>query len=117
MKMGQVWSSADFDGVNPDGFQGGRGSVLAVTAQNRGSDEIWDTADDLAVPLNMVPCPVSHDHQNGNSLDRVRGFNSLHPGGGQFGFGDGSVRFVSETIDTRTYRESSTIAGSEVSGD
>jgi prepilin-type N-terminal cleavage/methylation domain-containing protein/prepilin-type processing-associated H-X9-DG protein len=31
-------------------------------------------------------------------------FMSLHPGGGQFALADGSVRFVSETIDLTTYR-------------
>ena len=112
--MGQVWSSADFDGINPTGFEGGRGSVLAVTAQHNGSDGVWDTEDDLVAPLNMVPCPVSHDHPSLSLLDRVRGFNSEHPGGGQFAMGDGSVRFIQETIDIRTYRELSTIAGSEV---
>ena len=113
MNMGQVWSSADFDGINTTGFEGGRGSVLAVTAQHNGSDGVWDTDDDLSVPLNMNPCPVSRDHESLSLLDRVRGFNSEHPGGGQFAFGDGSVRFIQDTIDIRTYRELSTIAGSE----
>lgn len=30
-------------------------------------------------------------------------FNSLHPGGAQFGMADGSARFISETIDYRTF--------------
>jgi prepilin-type N-terminal cleavage/methylation domain-containing protein/prepilin-type processing-associated H-X9-DG protein len=30
-------------------------------------------------------------------------FNSLHPGGANFAFGDGSTRFISETIDKITY--------------
>ena len=32
-----------------------------------------------------------------NGLD-LQSFTSQHPGGVQFGFGDGSVRFVSETL-------------------
>ncbi len=115
--MGQVWSSADFDGINPDGFEGGRGSILAVTAQSAGPDGIWSTDDDILAPLNSDPCPVSVDHNTGpeqdDPLDRVRSFNSLHPGGAQFALGDGSVQFFSNSIDAKTYRDRSTIAGGE----
>jgi prepilin-type N-terminal cleavage/methylation domain-containing protein/prepilin-type processing-associated H-X9-DG protein len=40
-------------------------------------------------------------------------FRSRHPGGGQFALGDGSVRFVGETIDLITYRAASTRSGGE----
>lgn len=36
--------------------------------------------------------------------DRVGGFGSDHPGGANFGFGDGSVRFLKARIDARVYR-------------
>ena len=54
--MGQVWTSADFDGVDEAGAEGGRGGPLAVTAQNPGPDGEWDTADDVVAPLNGNPC-------------------------------------------------------------
>ena len=41
-------------------------------------------------------------------------FASRHTGGGQFGMGDGRVRFVSENIDTVTYRAFATISSGEV---
>ncbi|MGE3805737.1 MAG: DUF1559 domain-containing protein [Gemmataceae bacterium] len=41
-------------------------------------------------------------------------FRSRHPGGLQFAYADGSVHFVSATVDLATYRGMSTIAGNEV---
>jgi len=41
-------------------------------------------------------------------------FASRHTGGGQFGLGDGSVRFVSDNIDTITYRAYATLSSGEV---
>ena len=32
------------------------------------------------------------------------GFKSLHPNGAQFTFGDGSVHFLTQTIDHTTYQ-------------
>lgn len=46
----------------------------------------------------------------------VRGFRSLHPGGGNFALADASVRFVNEGIDHALYRALSTKDGGEVSG-
>ncbi len=44
-------------------------------------------------------------------------FYSLHIGGSQFLLGDGSVRFISSTVDGYTYQYLSTISGGEVPGD
>ncbi len=116
--MGQVWSKADFDGINETGFQGGRGSVVAVTAQNAGPDGLWDTDDDLVTPLNSLPSEVSvdwtTDDNDRDPLDRVRGFYSFHPGGSVFGFADASVTFIDEAVDIRLYRHLSTRASNEI---
>ena len=115
--MGQVWSSADFDGTNETGYEGGRGSVLAVTLQNPGPDGIEGTSDDAMAPLNRRPSDVSLDAQAndgcGHAMDRIRNFISPHVGGGTFLMGDGSVRFISENIDMGTYKAVSTISGNE----
>lgn len=117
--MGQVWSKADFDGVSGQGNQGGRGSCLAVTSQNPGTDGLWDTDDDVLEPLNKLPQSISSDASATstdvtNPLDRVRGFFSFHPGGAHFALGDGSVRFVVESINSSTYRKLSSMNGGEV---
>jgi len=44
----------------------------------------------------------------------VWSFRSRHPGGLQFGFADGSVRFMRSDIELRAYRALATIKGSEV---
>lgn len=51
---------------------------------------------------------------NPSNTHRIPNFRSDHPGGGNFLFGDGSVRFVAETIEMEVYRAVSTIVGSEV---
>ena len=118
MFMGQVWSKAQFDGAQWGNNEGGRGSVLAVTAQNPGNDGKFGTADDLAAPLNFSPVDVSMDSAPGSDchdpFDRVRGFMSLHVGGANFLMADGAVRFVGEEIEPAIYRGLSTIAGEEV---
>src|SRR5262249_29822106 len=42
------------------------------------------------------------------------GFKSLHPGGVQFVFADGSVRFIADTIPLGTYRAMASYKGREV---
>jgi len=41
-------------------------------------------------------------------------YGSRHPGGAQFLLGDGSVHFLSETMDFTTFQDMATIAGGEV---
>jgi len=118
---GQVWTAADFDGMNALGFEGGAGSVLAVTAQNPGPDGLNYTADDLVTPMNLRPGEVSVDVLGSadcqDNEDRVRGFAGKHSGGVLFVFADGSTRFLNESIEPTAYRAFSTIKGKEVRSD
>ncbi len=47
------------------------------------------------------------------ALTKACGFKSLHPGGAQFVFGDGSVHFIREAIDYRLYNELGSRANGE----
>jgi len=51
---------------------------------------------------------------NGSYWWETSGFKSNHPGGALFCMGDGSIQFVSESIDYRLYNELGTRDGSEV---
>ena len=42
------------------------------------------------------------------------GFKSWHPGGANFGMADGSVKFIKQTINPRTYNALGTRATGEV---
>ena len=65
------------------------------------------------VDTNLDDCRGSLSRGAANP-HRIPNFRSDHPGGGQFLMADGSVKFVTETIDMAAYRAQSTIAGSEL---
>lgn len=61
-----------------------------------------------------IPAIVTGSFNGGfNNNGYSHGFSSLHAGGANFLFGDGSARFISETIDDETIKALSTRAGNE----
>lgn len=59
----------------------------------------------LAAAMEQINSYAKHGG-NADTLNyQTRMFGSHHPGGCQFGLGDASVRFVSETIDINIYRQ------------
>ncbi len=66
------------------------------------------------IPLNFFLVGVPDSEIKEDRWFEVRGFKSLHPGGAQFVMADGSVHFISESIDHDTYRALATRNGEEV---
>lgn len=76
------------------------------------ADGDWATC---SIPINYLPQHLTlTDFKDGNYSKGVRGFKSLHPGGAQFVMADGSVHFVQENIDVRSYRALSTRDGGDI---
>jgi len=69
-----------------------------------------------AVPPNLGPSPLNNpsnfDVTNGN-WGNMYSFRSYHTSGLNFAMGDGSVKFISETIDLTIYRNAASIRGGE----
>lgn len=85
--------------------------ALCIT-QNFGTQS-WATT---AHPINFMNRSLIDNRptQGNPRWDESITFRSFHPGGAQFAMGDGSVRFLGETIDGITYRALGSRAGGEV---
>jgi prepilin-type N-terminal cleavage/methylation domain-containing protein/prepilin-type processing-associated H-X9-DG protein len=114
--MDQSWSSGPMATatLHSEGFL--FGACLGVTAQRGGQVPVFDE------PMNNPLVLPALDFNNGctnsdptpGKCDSISGFRSVHPGGCNFVFCDGSVHFIADSITADAYRALSTFAGGEV---
>jgi prepilin-type processing-associated H-X9-DG protein/prepilin-type N-terminal cleavage/methylation domain-containing protein len=116
----QSWSSGPMatQTLHTIGLLGG--ACLGVTAERGGYDPAWDEPmnDPLALPaLWFSQAGCTNIGTTDGNYSMISGFRSVHPGGCNFLFCDGSVRFIFASISADNYRALSTMNGGEVIGD
>ncbi len=104
------------------GTQGGlyMGSIFGCTLEPLNKNPVTHTVMETD-PIGSMNCRASIDWDgdgpvNANTqpgVDRVSNFRSNHPGGANFLFADGSVRFIADDVDLNVYHALSTISGGE----
>jgi prepilin-type N-terminal cleavage/methylation domain-containing protein/prepilin-type processing-associated H-X9-DG protein len=92
------------------------GSSLGITAVRGGFDPPFD--EPMNNPLVLAAIANQQGCTNSGTVpgtyDTISGFRSVHPGGCNFLFCDGGVRFITQSITPDSYRALSTFAGGEV---
>ena len=116
---GIFWRMAYFDPVKLRTISDGQSNTFmigeSVVSQDHHSAALFADGDwaTCSIPINLFqpegidPDPVKDNWFLGRS------FRSLHPGGAQFVYADGSVHFVNESVDHDTYRAFATRNGGE----
>ena len=95
----------------------------AVTSWNAWNWWYWPNCSTAtcAIPLNYPKKRPDYSTVGPDSTTAVGqmylvyGYHSIHPGGANFAYCDGSVTFISDSIDAFTYRALSTVSGGELS--
>jgi prepilin-type processing-associated H-X9-DG protein/prepilin-type N-terminal cleavage/methylation domain-containing protein len=89
---------------------------FCVTAECGGFSPEYD--EPMNNPLVLAATQYKQTCDNSDTaighFDTLSGFRSLHPGGCNFLFCDGSVRFISQNTSATTYKALSTMAGGEI---
>src|SRR5262249_6947238 len=92
---------------------GAIGAWSFVVASDPGGALAWHTLSAAVLMNHRVP-PDAQEGDNPAIADRLCAFGSSHPGGANFAFADGSVRFLSDQTSLTALQALSTRAGREV---
>ena len=88
-------------------------SLFAATVEPMNKYPVTDSYLDISQYYSKNPAVACADSRNGGKHS-ASNYRSDHPGGCNFLMADGSVAFISESINLATYQAKSTIAGEEV---
>jgi prepilin-type N-terminal cleavage/methylation domain-containing protein/prepilin-type processing-associated H-X9-DG protein len=140
IQIDQAWGVPVIEDINlATGAQDYFGCTFGVTAQCGGYNNPAAQGGDFDEPMNgrpnstnigssgarlitaSVDSTLSGGSNPGNNptatpVDTVSGFRSLHTGGCNFAFADGSVHFIPQSVSMTTYKALSTKNGGEVLG-
>ncbi len=92
------------------------GEDIASINQHSGWPRANYATGTCSIPLNNALVSGQPGFGNPGDWPNVYSFRSRHTGGANFALADGSVRFISQTIDLQIYRNAATITGGEVNG-
>ncbi len=115
----QSWSAGAMSSEALHSTEFHNGSILGITALRSPHTPVFDE------PMNNPLGLAAIDYNNGctnigttpGTYDTISGFRSMHTGGCNFLYCDGSVRFLSQAVSPTTYRALSTMAGGELIDD
>jgi prepilin-type N-terminal cleavage/methylation domain-containing protein/prepilin-type processing-associated H-X9-DG protein len=112
----QSWSAGSLSNNTLHSTEFLFGSVLGVTAVRSPFNPVFDEPMNNPLALSSIDYNANCTNigTNPGTYDTVAGFRGVHPGGCNFLFCDGSVRFVLQSVSPGTYRALSTMAGGEI---
>ncbi len=90
-------------------------TVMTGESINEWSNFGWWYWNNVTLGISAFPMNICRELKSGcvgSSLNH--GYNSWHNSGANFGFGDGSVKFLSQNIDMKVYYAIATIDGGEI---
>lgn len=107
------------DGLSNTLLLGEQRSPGLINGLHIGGDSIWagDPSFSGRYSGGNNPFGFPPNFKSPDSFYAAEAFDSFHPGGANFLMGDGSIRFISEFIDSTTFANLASIADGQVIGD